>query len=147
LASVLGAAAYIAYEWHSLRGALVIFSLAGVGIPLIWLQIWLTLRALRAEGPSPVVEIGTSSSLSAREAMHRTIEVTVWLLGLAAGVYLIGFHVTAVVFVILYVRTYGGGWIAAAILAGLAEAFVIVVFDLLLSVFWPTPYLLRLLGI
>jgi len=148
LASVLGAAAYIAYEWHSLRGALVIFCLAGVGIPLILLQIGLNLRSLRGEDPASVTAPeGKRPALTAGEATRRTIEVAGWLLGLALGVFALGFHAAVAAFIVLYVRGYSGGWMAALTLAALAEAFVIVVFDLLLSVFWPTPYLLRLLGI
>jgi hypothetical protein len=69
------------------------------------------------------------------------VESFAWLIGLAAGVWLVGFHLTVGAFAILFIRVYGGSWRVALIIAGLAEGFVFVVFDWLLEVFWPVPFL------
>ncbi|MGE0651819.1 MAG: tripartite tricarboxylate transporter permease [Alphaproteobacteria bacterium] len=141
IAAVLALAAEHASDWV-LRGSLVVLCLAGVGVPLALLQVGLNIRAIRrgdtAPAPAPSDTVVT---------IRRTVEIMLWLGGLAAGVYLIGFHITAGLFPALYIRTYGGGWKAALILSLIAEAFVIVIFDMLLEVFWPAPALFELLGL
>jgi TctA family transporter len=138
---VLVLAADHASDWV-LRGSLVVLCLAGVGVPLALLQIGFNVRAIRRGDTAPAPAASESAV-----TVRRTIEISLWLGGLAAGVYLIGFHITAALFPALYIRTYGGGWKAALILSLMAEAFVIVIFDMLLEVFWPTPTLFELLGL
>ena len=77
----------------------------------------------------------------------RTVESFLWLFGLAAGVWLIGFHLTVGIFLVVFIRLYGGGWRITLLITGLAEVFVITVFDMLLQVFWPTPVLFELFGL
>jgi uncharacterized membrane protein len=78
---------------------------------------------------------------------RRAVENFLWLIGLAASVYVIGFHIAMAVFPLLYIRTYGGSWKIALYLSVLAEVFVVVIFDLLLEIFWTQPALFELLGI
>ncbi|MQA66238.1 MAG: hypothetical protein GEU76_10115 [Alphaproteobacteria bacterium] len=141
VAGVLVLAADHASDWV-LRGSLVVLCLAGVGVPLALLQIGFNVRAIRRGDTAPAPAASESAV-----TIRRTIEISLWLGGLAAGVYLIGFHITAALFPALYIRTYGGGWKAALILSLMAEAFVIVIFDMLLEVFWPTPGVFELLGL
>ena len=49
--------------------------------------------------------------------------------------------ITVGIYAIIFIRVYGGSWREALIIAGLGEFFVITVFDWLLKVFWPVPYL------
>ena len=141
IAAILGFAAWHASDWV-LRGSLVVLCLAGVGIPLILLQIYLHIRAIRSGNVAPSPEAGETATV-----LRRTLEIGLWLAALAIGVFLIGFHITVALFPALYVRVYGGGWKAALILAVLAEIFVILIFDTLLEVFWPTPELFELFGL
>lgn len=141
IAAILGFAAWHASDWV-LRGSLVVLCLAGVGIPLILLQIYLHIRAIRSGNVAPSPEAGETATV-----LRRTLEIGLWLAALAVGVFLIGFHITVALFPALYVRVYNGGWKAALILAVLAEIFVILIFDTLLEVFWPTPELFELFGL
>jgi len=143
LAGVLGAAAYMAYQWDALRSALIVYCLAGVGIPLVLIQVTLNIRRVfKAVGLD-----GEKKELQAGETIRRTLVAFAWLLGLSGGVFLIGFHAAVAIFIIVFIRAYGGGWRAQLVLTGLAEAFVVLVFDVLLKVFWPVPALFRLLGV
>lgn len=137
----LGAAVYFALEWPQ-RSSLIIYSLAGVGIPLGFIQIALDLRSLGlvAKGSQRLPRADTKIADSAR----RTTEVFLWILGLTGAIFLIGFHVTLPFFVLLYTKTYGGGWRIAFFLAFLAEGFLVIIFDQLLHVIWPVPVLIRL---
>ena len=123
------------------RAALVVYFVAGTGLLFGLAQIALNFKALRSPESAPV-----SEASAVRIEFRRTLEIAAWLLALAAGVFLIGFHITMGLFPLLYIRTYGGSWRAGILLAVIAEAFVIGVFDLLLAVLWPKPYLFELLG-
>ena len=65
-----------------------------------------------------------------------------WLFGLTAGVVLVGFHLAIAIFIVSYVRLYGGSWKAAICLTAFGEAFVVIAFDYLITVLWPTPVLM-----
>jgi TctA family transporter len=130
-----------ASEWV-LRASMVIYFVAGTGVVLGIAQIILHLRALRSLETAP-----PGDSAKARLEAARTIQIWLWLLGLAASVNIIGFHITLALFPLLYIKLHGGSWRAALILAALSELFVIGVFDQLLLVFWPQPWLFEILGI
>jgi TctA family transporter len=137
LIGLLVAAAYVGDNW-ALRASLVIFCLAGIGIPLGLGQIVIHARAIASGVPdqAPALDWAKAATNTNRAAI-----AIVWLIALCAGVYLIGFHITVAVYGIAFIRRYGGGWREALIIAGLGEVFVITVFDWLLKVFWPVPYL------
>ena len=137
LMGVLAAAATVADEW-ALRASLVIFFLAGIGIPLSLGQIVIHGRAIasRSRDQAPPLDWAKAATNT-----RRTVIALLWLAALSAGVYLIGFHITVGAYAIVFVRVYGGGWREALIIAGLGEFFVITVFDWLLKVFWPVPFL------
>ncbi|MEE8516979.1 MAG: tripartite tricarboxylate transporter permease [Alphaproteobacteria bacterium] len=140
--AVLAAAADISTEWV-MRASLVIYFMAALGITLGIIQIILHLRVIRSSWPeeAPVDREALSGTA------WRTVESFLWLFALAAGVWLIGFHLTVGVFLVTFIRLYGGGWRITLLITGLAEIFVITVFDLLLMVFWPTPVLFELFGL
>ena len=140
---LLMAAAYVSTDWV-LRGALVIYFLAGLGVPLGILQIlfhWRWITSFHAKKDKPVI---TESS---KEGVVRSLQAFTWLFALAAGVWLVGFHIAAGAFVVLFIRHYKGKWIEALVIFALSEIFVVAVFDILLNVFWPTPALFELFGL
>lgn len=142
IAGVFIAASMIALQWESLRASLVIYSVTGLAVALLGAQLVLNLRAMRKLGPGLPSE---AEAEDRRAAGARTLEVFGWILGLVAAVGTIGFHVTLPAFVLLYVKAYRGSWLAGLVMAAASEAFLIVIFDLLLRVAWPTPYFVRLL--
>ncbi len=133
--AVLVAAADVSTEWV-MRASLVIYCLAALGVSLGLAQIVMNLRTLR-ESASDAAPIDREKAAG---TARRTVESFAWLVGLAAGVWLIGFHLTVGAFAILFIRVYGGSWRVALVIAGLAEGFVYIIFDWLLEVFWPVPY-------
>ena len=140
---LLTAAAYVSTDWV-LRGALVIYFLAGLGVPLGILQIllhWRWITSFHAKNDKPVI---TESS---KEGVVRSLQAFAWLFALAAGVWFVGFHIAAGAFVVLFIRHYKGKWIEALVIFALSEIFVVAVFDILLNVFWPTPALFELFGL
>jgi hypothetical protein len=76
----------------------------------------------------------------------RTAEILLWILSIIGGIWLVGFHITLPLFAFLYSKTYGARWSMAVFLGLIAEGFLVVIFDQLLSVVWPTPLLFNLLS-
>ena len=143
LAVLFLGAAYISTDWI-FRAALIIYFLAGIGIPLGFLQIYFHLRIIFSAMPNLEASTGAQEHSN---TLLKTIEAFLWLFGLAGGVWLVGFHIAVGLFAILFVRKYQGTWKEALIITGLSEIFVFTVFDVLLKVFWPTPALFQPLGI
>ena len=125
----------VAVEWP-LRSALIIYSLAGVGIPLALLQVALDLLGIRRHR-----RLGAAPA-DPGDVMRRTGEVLLWIVALVAGLLLVGFHVTLPLFTAGYAFAYGARWRAALLLGALAEGYLYLVFDELLHVLWPEPLLI-----
>ena len=139
LLAAFGVAAYYALEWP-LRGSLIIYALAGVGIPLALIQTGLDLFALR-RAPRELQSL-SGDKPQVQDPGKRRAEALLWILGLIGGVMLVGFHVTLPCFAFLYAKSYGAGWRLALLLAVIAAGFVTLIFDQLLHVVWPTPLLI-----
>jgi TctA family transporter len=138
--AVLLVATFVAMDWP-LRSAMIVFWLAGIGGALALLQMIFDLRSVPWTGL-----LASNTALisdEARVTAVRTGVIVLWILGLVVTVVLTGFHVALPGFVIAYVRCYKGSWIAALLLAALVEGFLVVAFDWLIAVLWPTPLLLQ----
>ncbi|MCZ6625767.1 MAG: tripartite tricarboxylate transporter permease [Deltaproteobacteria bacterium] len=139
LLAAFAVAAYYALEWP-LRGSLIIYALAGVGIPLALIQTGLDLFALR-RAPKELQAL-SGDKPQVQDPGKRRAEALLWILGLLGGVILVGFHVTLPCFAFLYAKCYGAGWRLALLLAIIAAGFITLLFDKLLYVVWPTPLLI-----
>ncbi len=133
--ALLAWAVSLSLDWP-LRSALIVYSLAGVGIPLALLQIVLDvlrIRKWRSAGTAPAIVL---------DKVRRTAETLLWVAALVGSIILIGFHVTLPLFTAGYALTYGARWRVAILLAALTEGYLLLVFDELLHVLWPEPLLL-----
>jgi len=128
----------LSLEWP-LRSALIVYSLAGVGIPLALLQIGLDLLRIRRHR---TLAAAPGTPAGAPDVGRRTVEVLLWIAALVGGIILIGFHVTLPLFTAAYAFVYGARWHVALLLGALAEGYLYLVFDELLHVLWPEPLLL-----
>ncbi|MFT5438529.1 MAG: putative tricarboxylic transport membrane protein [Alphaproteobacteria bacterium] len=142
MAGVLLLGGIIAMEWGSLRSAMIVYWLVGIGVPLALLDIFFDLRSGLGNRAASLRETLMSPFRSVDA--QRTLVMGYWLFGLAAGVVLVGFHLAIAIFIIAYVRLYGGSWKAALCLTAFGEAFLVVAFDYLITVLWPTPVLMWL---
>ena len=133
--ALLAWAVSLSLDWP-LRSALIVYSLAGVGIPLALLQIVLDvlrIRESRSAGTVPAM---------APDTIRRTAETLLWIAALVGGIILVGFHVTLPLFTAGYALTYGARWRVAVLLAALMEGYLLLIFDELLHVLWPEPLLI-----
>jgi hypothetical protein len=137
---VLGLGVFKATDWP-LLASLGVYVIAGVGILLAVPQLITDIRKFKAERHDRTL----SPEFITRG--HRERVAVAWILGLAAGAWLFGFHATFVAFPLLYVRAHGGSWRMALLLSALAITALIIIFDSLVHVLWPEPAILEWLGI
>lgn len=143
IAIVLIMALWVAKDWP-VRAAIVIFLLGGVGVVLVAMQLVKDYRAAHAEGTGivrPTFEVAAIE----HEGKWGSLEIWAWLWGLYFAIHLIGFPIALPLFVFLYVKFYGGGWLSAIVFTMLTWGFLYGIYDYLLNVPWPKPWLRVLL--
>ena len=136
LIAVFGAAAFHALRWP-MTASLVIYTLAGGGFLLGLGQLSTVVRASIRE-PRGLLTVDPV----VREVRKRMLVEFIWILGLLGSIILVGLHFSLPAFCILYSRAYGATWRQGLVLAFLAEAFLVIVFDQLMYAFWPEPLLI-----
>src|SRR5262245_23251103 len=139
LGLVIIVALLVSLDWP-VRASIVILLLGSVGIVLTVIQLVLDLKILRASGLNaarPTFEV------EALEPQGRwgSLEIWGWLWGLFFAIHLIGMPIALPLFVFLYTKLYGGSWTATLTLAGATWGFLYGVFEQLLHVPWPKPWL------
>jgi hypothetical protein len=142
LGLVILGALWIAKDWP-IRASIVILLLGGVGIVLVALQLRNDLRAWRRQEVEiirPTYEV----QATAHQGRWGSLEIWAWLWGLFFAIHLIGFPIALPLFVFLYVKLYGGGWLTSVLLTVITWGFLAGIYDYLLSVPWPQPWLASL---
>jgi hypothetical protein len=96
-----------------------------------------------------ILDIGfRDSDLTYEEISQRVLRVVGSMAALLAGVWLVGFHITIPLYLLVYCTVYGGmRWWNALIVAAGFEVFIVGVYDLLVHVIWNEPLLLKMASI
>ena len=129
----------VAHGWDELRASIIVFLLGGIGVCLAALQVVMDLRPRRSEEQAGGIHM--DAPLLQPGSRWGNVEIWAWVLGFYAAIRIIGFPTTVPLFVFAYAKTYGGGWLLSGLLAALAWGFVYGVFEHILHVPWPEPFL------
>jgi hypothetical protein len=132
-------ALYIAKDWP-IRASIIILLLGTIGIILSCVQFVYDLKDARADNAKIVRPIYEVQAIE-HQGRWGSLEIWAWLWGLFFAIHLIGFSLALPLFVFLYVKLYGGGWSTALLLTALTSGFLHGLYDYLLSVPWPKPWL------
>ncbi len=131
-----------ARDWP-LRASILIFVLGGgVALPLIIVQLFLELQPATAKDNQ-----GSGMDVPLFEGGERLRDLKTWgwLIGLLVAIWLIGFMVAVPFFVFTFSILYGARWYVSVFLAALAFGLLYGIFDIVVHVSWPEPFILRLL--
>jgi hypothetical protein len=136
---VIIAALFISLDWP-VRASIVILLLGSIGIVLTTVQLISDFKVLRGadrKAGRPTFEV------EALEYQGRwgSLEIWAWLWGLFLAIHLIGMPIALPLFVFLYTKLYGGSWTVALLLTAGTWGFLYGVFEQLLHVPWPKPWL------
>jgi hypothetical protein len=139
IGAVIVIALVVAWDWP-VRASIIVLVLGSIGIALCLAQLItdlksMTLGAARAEA--------LSLEAPAVESRGRWGNVEIWacIIGFLVLIQLMGFLYAIPLFAFLYTKVYGGGWLLSLALAVCAWGFVYVIFDMVLHVPWPEPWI------
>lgn len=132
----------VADGWDELRASIIVFLLGGVGVLLAAVQLAMDLWPSRKGSPAEGIHFDAPSLPSG--SRWGNLEIWAWILGFYFAIRLVGFLSAVPLFVFGYARTYGAGWLLSCLLAGSAWALLYGVFEHVLHVPWPEPWLREL---
>jgi hypothetical protein len=72
------------------------------------------------------------------------LEIWGWLVGLLLAIFLIGLPLSLALFVFLYTKLYGGGWVVSLGMASAIAVFEYGVYDRIMHVYWPEALIWQL---
>jgi putative tricarboxylic transport membrane protein len=136
---VILAALFVAKDWP-IRASIIIISLGSVGLVLTAIQLILDVKAAREEAATIVRPTFEVAALE-HQGRWGSLEIWAWLWGLFFAIHLIGMPIALPFFVFLYTKFYGGRWTTSLIFAAGTWGFLYGVFEQVLHVPWPKPWL------
>ena len=136
---IIVAALFISLDWP-VRASIVILLLGSIGIVLTTIQLIFDFKVMRGDNRKAARPTFEVEALE-HQGRWGSLEIWAWLWGLFLAIHLIGMPIALPLFVFLYTKLYGGSWTAALILAGGTWGFLYGVFEQLLHVPWPKPWL------
>jgi hypothetical protein len=118
----------------------VILLLGSIGIVLALAQIIADFKAVHA-GAKPAERPTYETAALEHTGRWGSLEIWAWLWGLFLAIHLIGFQAALPIFVFLYSKVYGGAWLTSMLLAAGTWGFLYGVFEEVLHVPWPAPWI------
>ena len=132
----------VAESWDELRASIIVFVLGSAGVVLAAVQVIKDLWPRRGGEEAGGIHFDAPALQSS--GRWGNLEIWGWILGFYAAIRIIGFPTAVPLFVFGYAKTYGAGWLLASLLAAAAWAFIYGVFEHILHVPWPEPFLAEL---
>ena len=142
---VILAAMVAAWDWP-LRASIIVLVLGSAGLVMVATQLVLDLSRNRRPAEEAKLAFEIPSFDEGGGAFQRgTLEIWCWLIGLLAGVLLVGLPAALVLFVFLYMKLHGAGWFLSLGMAAAIAGFEYGVYDRIMHVYWPEALVWRLL--
>ena len=140
------AAMIAAWDWP-LRASIIVLVLGSAGLVMVAAQLMLDLSRNRkpARDAKLAFEIPSFEEGEPGAFQRGTAEIWGWLMGLLLAVLVVGLPVALVLFVFLYMKTYGAGWFLSLGMAAAIAAFEYGVYDRIMHVYWPEALIWQLL--
>jgi hypothetical protein len=136
---IILAALFVAKDWP-IRASIVVLLLGSIGVVLTAVQLILDFKATQTEAATiarPTFEVAALE----HQGRWGSLEIWAWLWGLFFAIHLIGMPIALPLFVFVYTKLYGGSWTTALICAAGTWGFLYGVFEQVLHVPWPKPWL------
>lgn len=134
LAVIFGLMMWQGTHWP-LRASIAVYFVGVLGLILVATQVgrdaFSLARLNRGEGEAVVAYTG--------EERRREFVAALWVAGLVGSVLLVGFHLTFLVFPLLYAWAHGGNWRKALWTAFGGTVLILFVFDYMYNAIWPKP--------
>jgi len=117
----------------------------GLGTPFWIARLIALVNSTRQLSSEHIMDLGFRTGADPKAERLRFIRICLFILGLYAAIWLVGFHIAIPLGVFFYVLVYGrAGWAWSTVLGLLFLALIVVVYDRFLNATWHDPPLLRL---
>ena len=139
------AAMIAAWDWP-LRASIIVLVLGSAGLVMVAAQLILDLGRSRKPTPEarPAFEVPSFEEGGAEALPRGALEVWCWLVGLLLAILAVGLPAALVLFVFLYMKSYGAGWLPSLGMAAAIAGFEYGVYDRIMRVYWPEALIWRL---
>ena len=139
------AAMIAAWDWP-LRASIIVLVLGSAGLVMVAAQLILDLSRSRKPAPEarPAFEVPSFEEGGAEALPRGALEVWCWLIGLLLAILAVGLPAALVLFVFLYMKSYGAGWLPSLGMAAAIAGFEYGVYDRIMRVYWPEAFIWRL---
>ena len=143
---MLAVIAYGAYGVKDMVFGARIFpiSVSAPGIILILIQLYREIRRSLNPGPEGtsnqerIIDVSSDTTSETSVIYSRGLRFLYWILGLYAGIYVIGFKLSIPFFFVLFMRVEGKApWSVIALVTGVSLYIIYFHFQTLLGVYWP----------
>ena len=137
---VLVGAVAVASQWEELRASIIILVLGSLGALMATAQLVIDVfprKRAATVSARPTMELPTYGDEDPKAALWGAFEIWGWLLGLLVVIRIMGLDLALPVFVLVYIRFYGGSWRLCAFLAAMIAAFIFGIYDQIMHVYWP----------
>jgi putative tricarboxylic transport membrane protein len=122
-----------ALRWP-LRASITVYFVAAIGLLLVTIQMAREVIVLRRQALA-----GTGGIPYSRDENMLEVKAWLWLAGLAAGTYFLGFHITFLIYPIAFGWMYGANVRYSAIIGVVAFCLCWLVFDYFSGAVWSNP--------
>jgi len=120
-----------------------------IGIPLFFLamaEMALSLRPSEKKEPGQAIDFQFTTDIDPALARRRTVMIFSWILGFLLLILLVGFPLAVPLFVFLYLKVAGEGWLLSGVMTALSWLFMEGLFDWLLHLPFAQGWLFSLWG-
>ena len=139
------AAMIAAWDWP-LRASIIVLVLGSAGLVMVAAQLILDLSRSRKPTPEarPAFEIPSFEEGGAEALPCGALAVWCWLIGLLLAILAVGLPAALALFVFLYMKSYGAGWLPSLGMAAAIAGFEYGVYERIMRVYWPEALIWRL---
>ncbi len=146
IAIALAAALISSLSWP-LRASILVLTLGSVGLVLTIVQLSRELKATTADAlKSSGMDIELTDNQELHKAPLRALDIWAWLAGFIIAIWLVGFFVAVTLWAFLYSFLHGARWYLALFITLFCLLFLWGLFERIVHVPWPEPFLLYLIG-
>lgn len=118
-----------------LRASIAVYLIGVLGLLLVGFQVIIdSVQISRIRRG-----IGEAVVAYTSQEKRREIEAALWVIGLIGSVLLIGFHITFLLFPLIFAKAQGGNWKSALWTSAGSLALIWFIFDYMYGAIWPKP--------
>ncbi len=141
---ILGTGLAVATTWP-LRANILVLSMGGLTFIFCVISLYQETRPRAGKLKSSGMDIELSEHQELGKNASSAMDIWAWLVGSVVGIWLMGFFWAVPIWSFLYALIHGSRWYVALLIAGICFIFLWGVFEQLIHIPWPEPWIQQFL--